>query len=109
MLLSSIYKLLGQNQPAEYELDISGLNSLKKAGAHELSYCDGEANVKDLKSSNAGAILVRQEHANLVKNHAIISKNPHLDFANISAFFAKPLFEDKHPAQIASRDRKSVV
>ena len=102
MLLSSIYKILGQNQPTGYELDISGLNSLKKAGTHELSYCDGEANVKDLEGSNAGAILVRQEHANLVKNHAIISKNPHLDFANISAFFAKPLFEDKHPAQVAS-------
>ena len=90
MLLSEIYKIL-KLEFSGVDVDINALNSLKNASANELSYCDGDINATKIAECNAGAILVKDKHANLVQNHAIISKNPHLDFAILSKFFAKPL------------------
>ena len=94
MLLSEIYKIL-KLEFSGVDADIKALNSLKNASANELSYCDSEANANKIADCKAGAILVKDKHANLVQNHAIISKNPHLDFAILSKFFAKPLIREK--------------
>lgn len=103
MLLSHIYSFLNLNPPSSLpECDIVALNSLSKASRGELAYCDSEhGNEELLEECKASAVIVKAEFASKVKTHAIISQNPHLDFALLSAPFARPLFEDSHPAQIA--------
>lgn len=99
MLLSEIYKIL-KLEFSGVDADIKALNSLKNASSDEMSYCDGEANAAKIADCKAGAILVKAEHANLVQSHAIISKNPHLDFAILSKFFAKALIRKSGENQI---------
>lgn len=85
------------------DIEIFALNSLKNANRAELSYCDGEKNAKFIAKSNAGAILITRDQANLVPQGsvALICDNPHLAFAIISKDFAKPIFYDPLPAVIA--------
>lgn len=74
------------------DFEISALNSLGRAGESELSYCDSEKNAHFIEASKAGAILVTKPLAHLVKTRALIVPNPHLAFAILSKFYAKPLF-----------------
>lgn len=102
MNLSKIYETLGLKKPLiENDLQITAMNSLQNATHGELSYCDSDKNIKFLDTCEASAILVRENDAKRVKNHAIITQNPHLDFAILSQYFAKPLFYETHPAQIS--------
>lgn len=102
MLLSHICKKFGVELDDRADIDISALNSLSKAGYGELAYCDSDANASKLSECNASAVVVLKEHAHLVKNFAIINENPQLVFAELSALYARPLFEETRPAQIAS-------
>lgn len=102
MLLSHICKKFGVELGDRADIDISALNSLSKAGHGELAYCDSDANASKLSECNASAVVVLKEHAHLVKNFAIINENPQLVFAELSALYARPLFEETRPAQIAS-------
>lgn len=92
MKLSEITKILNLNF-TEKDIEISALNSLRKATKFELSYCDGIKNEQDLKDSKAGVILVSSELKNSAPSTAIslVCDNPHLAFATLSKFFAKPL------------------
>ena len=102
MKISKIYEILGLKKPAiENDLQIAAINSLQKATHGELSYCDSDKNAKFLDTCKASAILVRENDAKRVKTHAIITQNPHLDFAILSQYFSRPLFYEKHPAQIS--------
>lgn len=77
------------------DIEITALNSLLRANFTELTYCDGEKNAKDIPNTGAAAILVTKEYENLVPKDTkvLITQNPHLSFAFLSKFFAKPLFE----------------
>lgn len=102
MKISKIYQTLDISQPnIQNDLEITAINSLQNAGHGELAYCDSDKNAKLLSECNASAILVRECDAKMVKNHAIITPNPHLCFAKLSQIFARPLFDEPHPAQIS--------
>ena len=83
--------------------EICAINSLQNAKTNELSYCDGEKNAKFISQTKASVVLVRSEMAYLVPEGslAIICDNPHLNFAILSAHFAKPLIREKRPNFIA--------
>ena len=85
------------------DIEIFALNSLARANRAELTYCDGEKNAKFIANSNAGAILVSPNLLPLVPAGmtAVVCDNPHLAFAILSADFAKPLFCEPRPANIA--------
>ena len=85
------------------DIEIFALNSLKNANKAELSYCDGEKNAKFIADSNAGAILISQNLISLVPEgmSALVCENPHLAFAILSKDFAKPLFCEPKPSNIA--------
>ncbi|ECQ5889596.1 UDP-3-O-(3-hydroxymyristoyl)glucosamine N-acyltransferase [Campylobacter coli] len=83
----------------EYEdedIEITALNSLLRANFTELTYCDGERNIKDIPNTGAAAILVAKEYENLVPKDtkALITQSPHLCFAFLSKIFSKPLFSN---------------
>ena len=85
------------------DLEIFALNSLKNANKAELTYCDGEKNAKFISTSNAGAILVTKSLLDLVPAGmvALVCDNPHLAFAILSKIYAKPLFCEPKPSNIA--------
>lgn len=85
------------------DIEILALNSLKNANKNELSYCDSQKNAKLMISSNAGAILVTDDMIDLVPSGtiALVCKNPHLAFAILSKEYAKPLFYEQKPSNIA--------
>ncbi|EHU9322260.1 UDP-3-O-(3-hydroxymyristoyl)glucosamine N-acyltransferase [Campylobacter jejuni] len=92
MKLSEIAEFLSLEYKGE-DIEISALNSLLKANFTELTYCEGEKNTKDIPHTGAAAILVSKEYENLVPKDtkALITQSPHLSFAFLSKFFAKPL------------------
>ncbi|AII14893.1 UDP-3-O-(R-3-hydroxymyristoyl)-glucosamine N-acyltransferase [Campylobacter iguaniorum] len=91
MKLSEIYGILNLEFSGE-DIEIQALNSLGRANENELSYCDSPKNAKFIEDSKAGAVLVTEQMANLVKSKAIVVENPHLAFAILSKPFSKPLF-----------------
>ena len=95
MNLYEIAEFLNLDYEGE-DLEITALNSLLRANFTELTYCEGEKNIKDLSHTGAGAILIKPEYENLVPKDTkiLISPNPHLNFAFLSKLFAKPLFSN---------------
>ncbi|TQR31342.1 UDP-3-O-(3-hydroxymyristoyl)glucosamine N-acyltransferase [Campylobacter sp. MIT 99-7217] len=107
MKLSEIADFLNLEYKGE-DIEISALNSILEANFMQLTYCDGEKNSKDIERTNAGAILVSQSFKHLVpkETKALISQNPHLDFAYLSKLFAKSLIskekKENHIAKSAT-------
>lgn len=101
MKLSEIHAILGL-EFSQKDADIRGLNSLKNAQNDEMSYCDGDKNLHLLSSSKAGAVLISQNMLNSAPKDAIavVVENPHLAFAILSKYFAKPLFYPNWAPQI---------
>ncbi len=92
---------LGEVAACEPEFEVTGLGSLGRAGASQMSYCDSEKNAKFIAESAAGAVLVTPALAHLVRTRAVVVGNPHLAFAILSAHFARPLIAPApEPAQI---------
>ena len=95
MRLKEIAEFLSLEYEGE-DVEITALNSLLRANFTELTYCDGERNIKDIPNTGAAAILVAKEYENLVPKDtkALITQSPHLCFACLSKIFAKPLFSN---------------
>lgn len=93
--LSEIADFLSLDYKGE-DLEIKALNSLLRANFMELTYCDGEKNIKDIANTGAGAILIAKEYEHLVPKHTkvLISSNAHLHFAFLSKIFANSLISD---------------
>ncbi len=65
MRLKEIAEFLSLEYEGE-DIEITALNSLLRANFTELTYCDGERNIKDIPNTGAAAILVAKEYENLV-------------------------------------------
>lgn len=94
MKLSEIIAILEVKILSESEIDqdmkIHRINSLKDGKKGELSLFESEKYKTDLLNSNISVILVREKHLELVPTNIIklISKNPYVDMAKLSKFFA---------------------
>lgn len=101
MKLSKICEILGLKYDGA-DFEVSALNSLSNAKSDELSYCDSDKNEKFIAESRAGVLLVKKGMA--VSNLAIAleCENPHLAFAILSKYFAKPLISKKIEPKIAT-------
>jgi len=69
-------------------VEINGLGSLESASATQLSHLSNPAYRRYLKSSLAGAVLLRPEDAADWHGNALLVKNPYLAFARASTLFA---------------------
>ena len=88
MLLSELaqkldLKLLGD------DLEITGVNTLDMAREDEISFLANPKYLPLLETTNAGAVIADEEHADKL-SRALISKNPYLDFVRTVQLFAKP-------------------
>ncbi|MDA3049082.1 UDP-3-O-(3-hydroxymyristoyl)glucosamine N-acyltransferase [Campylobacter sp. JMF_02 ED1] len=103
MKLSEIVKILRMDFASLgiEDAEITAINSLQNASGSELSYCDSEKNEKFIADSKACAILVKkgvEVPKNIIKVECV---NPHLAFAILSKYFAKPLIRESRPSAIA--------
>ena len=64
MKLSEIAEFLSLEYKGE-DIEISALNSLLKANFTELTYCDGEKNIKAIPHTGAASIWTAKEYENL--------------------------------------------
>lgn len=66
---------------------ISGMSTLDKAGAGQLSFLSNAKYQKQLPNTQAEVVLVTAEFADLVPSSAIVVANPYLAFAKLSQLF----------------------
>lgn len=92
MRLNDILKSIGL-QGFNEDLDIVGINELKKARNHELSFITSKKYIDDLKETKAGAIFITPGFEKFVPKGAIsiVCDDPYLMMAKASRFFKKPL------------------
>ena len=77
------------------DLEITGMNTLKDASSSELSFVSNSKYVKDIESSNAGAIIVDKNTKEFVPDGciALVVDAPYWEMAILSKYFA-PVIED---------------
>ena len=68
---------------------ITGINTLLRANEDEVSFLSRDGFIKDLKKSNAGAIIISEEKTELTSCNKLIGKDPYLLYARASGVFKK--------------------
>ncbi|WP_100643324.1 UDP-3-O-(3-hydroxymyristoyl)glucosamine N-acyltransferase [Alteromonas facilis] len=66
---------------------ITGVNTLMSANAQQLSFFTNSKYKGELAETNAGVVLVSEEHADLIRDRALIVSNPHVAFAKVAQLF----------------------
>ena len=66
---------------------IAGVATLARAQASQLSFLANPLYRRELESSQAGALVLRDVDANAWRGHALIARNPYVAFARIAALF----------------------
>jgi UDP-3-O-[3-hydroxymyristoyl] glucosamine N-acyltransferase len=89
MTLRELAKALGVEFKGDGDLEITGVNSLEAAGAHELSFLANPKYAGLLTSTHAGAVVADEPHARLIST-ALISATPYLDFVRAVQLFSRP-------------------
>lgn len=94
MKLSDIAKLIGAEFSGD-DFEIESMNTLKDAQANELSFVANSKYIKDIASSNAGAIIVDEKTKEYVPSSsvALVVASPYWEMAVVSKEFA-PQLED---------------
>jgi len=96
MKLSEIASIIG----AEFQgsdVEIVGMNTLKDAKENELSFVSNAKYIKDIKETNAAAVIVSEDTKNEVPadSLALVVTNPYWSMAILSKYFA-PVIEDEN-------------
>ena len=83
------------NISCEKDIQISGLNTLKDANQNEISFLENKKYQADLSDTNAAAVFITEDLKDLVPEGtiALVSPEPYLSLAYVSAFFAPKLVE----------------
>ncbi len=69
------------------QISLSGLATLQDADSDELSFLASANYAKYLTSTQAGAVILSAEFADTYSGNCLVSSNPYLAFAQISALF----------------------
>lgn len=79
----------------DFDIEISGLNSLLDANSSELTFLENKKYVNDLKNTKAAAVLITLENSKELPSStvALICEEPYLALAKISKLFAPNIIE----------------
>ncbi len=97
------------------DFEVASLATLKEATPSQIAYLDNPKFLPDLKQTNAGAVLVSSHYQSYVPatSIALISSNPHLSMAYVSAYFTKKDFvstnNDTHIALMCDIGKNVVI
>ena len=99
--LAEIAQHVAGRVDGDAQFEVTRLGSLENAAADSLAFCVAPAMHHQLSHTNAGAVLLRAEHAALFPRHKLIVADPYLAYAQISRLFAPPPQRDGvHPSAI---------
>jgi len=75
------------------DIEIESINNLENASSKSLSFINSDRYIKELKTTQAGAILLEAKYLAYAPKSAIklITKEPYLKLAYASKFFAHPI------------------
>jgi len=104
MTLSELAEKIDATVRGDGALEITGLATLANAGPHQVGFLANEKYQSQLKTTKAGAVILRAEHDDetLVAN-ALVSESPYLSYAYAAQVF------DKAPTQAAEIHPSAVV
>ena len=107
MKLSEIASIIG----AEFQgndVEITGMNTLKDASESELSFVSNAKYVKDIKNTNAAAVIVSESAKEEVPANslALVVENPYWSMAILSKYFAPPIEDDTLPEPVIGKGSK---
>ena len=113
MNLKLLCKKIGVNFNGD-GFEVLRINTILNAQKNEITFLENKKYLKHLSKTRAGAIFIKEEFANLVPKDTvtIISKNPYLDMAKASKYFAKGLLiETKEPkmGKNCKIDKRAVI
>ena len=89
MKLSELAQRLNCRLEGSGDVEISGVNSLERAGPHHLTFLANRKYSPLLKSTRAGAVLLAEE-AGPTEIPALRCEDPYLNFAKAIEFFYRP-------------------
>jgi UDP-3-O-[3-hydroxymyristoyl] glucosamine N-acyltransferase len=79
--LHTIASHIGGEVSGDPECQVTGLATLATATANQLSFLSNSKYVKDLSTTQAGAVILNAEQASNFSGNAIIHSNPYVGFA----------------------------
>lgn len=84
------------HQDSNLDVNITGLNTLKDANIHEISFLENKKYLSELQDSKAAAIFVTEEFKNSVPENtiALVVTEPYIYLAKTSKYFAPKVVED---------------
>lgn len=85
--LDELVERVGGQLIGEARRTIRSLATLEMAQIDQLSFCANPKYIKQLKTSSAGAVLVKASLADQVKGAAVIVDDPYLAYAKLSHLF----------------------
>lgn len=102
MRLGDIANQIGARLKGDPDCQITGLATLEKAGKSDLSFLANRRYRKFLSQTKAAAVLLSEEDAEFCTVNSVISQNPRLALAKVSAVFEQksPLKPGIHPTAI---------
>jgi len=92
MKLKEIADIIGGSIVGNPEIDITGVSGIKEAQKGDITFLADKKNLKHVYSTNASAIIVRQEVEGLSVSMLIVD-NPYLAFASVLELFYKKPFK----------------
>jgi len=77
------------------DINITGLNTLKDATSSEISFLENKKYLKDLSTTQAGAVFITENFVSEVPDSsvALVCTNPYISLAYASEFFAPNIIE----------------
>ncbi|MBX2807502.1 MAG: UDP-3-O-(3-hydroxymyristoyl)glucosamine N-acyltransferase [Cellvibrionaceae bacterium] len=104
--LAQLADYIGAELSGDAAYPITHLASLTQAGDHQLSFFTDARYKHSLASTRAGCVLLRAEHRDLFSGHQLVSDNPYLDYARLSALFVAPVSANTgvHPSAVIADD-----
>ena len=86
--LSALAEKLGLDHTGE-DIEVSGVNTLDKAGPDEISFLVNPKYVSELATTRAGCVLTSGPYVEQVER-ALVSSNVYMDLAKVVNLFAEP-------------------
>ena len=88
LTLGAVAELIGAKLEGDSNHLVSGLATLASALPHQVSFLANMKYAHQLDSSQAGAVILHADQAQLFSGHCLVLENPYLGYAKLSQSFA---------------------
>src|SRR5688572_5884314 len=88
--LAELARLVNAELRGNASIVIRSANSLKNAGADEISFAAGPRHLDELHATRAGAVVIGKDVVSQFHGNALVVDNPPLAFAHVCAHLHPP-------------------